>query len=322
MSEMWQVTDNVHVETPAHYADSLAPAEHVSWKDIKVQLASHDREGLSPSLLLDRAWLQVEHALATPDTEHDGAMFEGALQDLRPVMFNRELGVRSKTWLNAMLLHSYIPIFRHRARRESLPAEALPKLQQRIGKLLERYMMDDDMDNGQFGLLSELITAYGLLDQGKLPYLASTREESNPYARDNHDFYTLLPCAKNLVKKVPISVKHGRESTNSINPKQPPLVARLAVGSIALATARATMPYAQEARFTEEHPPLSIATRLAADIMVCHTLEEPLEAEDRQFLRAMGRGLYLPLKHFAENAKTPNYVYNAQTLRRHLGGRS
>lgn len=318
----WRLPYGVHdIGQQAHAEDSLAPAEHVRWQDLKARLKPFENKELRPPLMLDRAWLRVEYALSTPETDHDEELFDKADQDVKTIVEESGLDIRNKVRVNAALLGAYTDIFRLRARREYIPPEAQAELSNRIGSLLVEFMDEGrPLIAHEIGPLCELITPKGLLYTGTLPYLASSREEGNTYANDNHDYYTLHPCDVNIVKKVPISVKHledynlWRGKYDGL-PGEPLPVATVKIGKIALETAAVTMPYAIDARYEEgTQGVVRRATRLAADIMACQALGEELEPHDQQFLTTMSLGILNPVITFANSPVTPNYTQNAQAL--------
>ena len=324
MTSYWKMPAEVHGSPHvAHDEDSLAIAEHLDWGHFVDKLAVYEGRELRPSHLLERAWLRVEYALATPDTEHDAELFEGAEADVSTIVDNEALTTRSKIKMGAALLGSYMDIFKLRAEREYVGLSQQNKLQSSIGELLIRYMEDDGLHKDDYGILSELITPYGLLYAGHLPFLASPREEGNVYRDDNHNFYTIHPCGTYLAKKVPISVKHAvdyaeRDGAYNRAPGEALPVAVVKVGRVALEVVLSTPPYNGDNKYFSNANALRHATRLAADVMACHASGETLDEPDQRLLTRISLGILEPVITFANSRATPDYPLQYGVIESHL----
>lgn len=279
-----QLSPDVRPLPPAHIEDSLAVAEQLQPETLaeKIRRAKL-RECNAPGQLLARAWLRYEYALATPNFTDDGEQFAEARADLRRIMCMKHLSPRNKYKLNAGLLLAYERPFEYRATHPNsliVPRAMSNTLQREAGHLMLNYLEGPEPTSDEYGNLSELIAITYLLNGDLFPYLTSWREENNMIKADNHDVYTLHPCARNRIKKAPGSIKY-RERT------QFPGVVTLTIGELAVATAKQIPPYCNQPGLEHKDSSRSKAawaTRLAADIMVCHTTDDTLSVEDKAFL--------------------------------------
>lgn len=304
-----------------HPEDSLAPAEHISPEDLRQRL---DDLGKSqrPAICLSRAWVYNELAMATPDTSQDASYFEASRREIATIK-KADLPLRSPVRLGGILLEAYEETFVGRASFEPRTRDIELRLQRRCGELILDYVGERRLTPTQFGRLSELIVPPYLILADMFPYLASHREEANMRPEDNHDYYTLHECADNGVKKAPLSVKYWTlpESTEFVVP--------LVVGREALEVARWLPPYNSDERLAEygmsaegTKRAAAYATRLAADIMVCHTLGEDLSPEDTAFMWSLAVRMRARVQAFVDRSTGVDYAANAAVLTQQLHERA
>lgn len=305
----------------AHPLDSLAPAEHIDWRAVDERLQHALTLRARPANKLQWAWLCTEYALAIADTDRQNQLLDMA-QGLATEVAEQKLPHRGKTRVNAMLLASYADVFRLRAARETITDDHKQTLQKDIGAIMLDYIHEgDEMQEQDYGLLSELIVPYMLLEYGRLAYLASDREECNIMPDDNHDYYTLHGCHQNGLRKVPISVKHSpppahlklREPVYDYEP-----ILTLTIGSMAISAGKQLNAYADDMRDAQNNAQRWRGTRLAADIIACHTLDDALSFEDRRFMVLMGQDIKHAVDTFAARDISFDYAHNAQTIEDHL----
>lgn len=296
----------------AHIEDSLAPAEHLLPADLEARLQRVKSREMTPGRLLTRAWIYNEYALATPGFEGDDALFDLGRADLEQVLAS-DLRPRHQIRFGANLLLHYEDIFRRRARLQHVPWQARNDLQRNLGELMLDFLGEDDLERREYGQLSELVAKTYLLNSDLLPYIASRREEANMVTTDNHDIYTLHPCHQNRVKKVPASIKFRQVISND-------RVLGLPMGRMALAVVKSIPTYAADERFDSnlchEH-----ALRLAADIMVCKTIGDPLDENDSVFATRLTGKLVSRINSFAAQPTTPDYASNAEALQLEMATR-
>lgn len=297
----------------AHLEDSVAPAEHILPNQLKDRIRKLGKNVTRPfgyGLLLRRASLLGEYALATPELDGDDALFDSAREDLEHIL-NGNLPLRHQIRFGANVLLAYEEAFRLRAKGEAVTDTVKQNLRAKLVDIMLDFLDGPDLSSKEYGQLSELIAISYLLNSDLFPYFASWREEANMFPADNHDIYTLHPCARNRLKKVPISIKY-REIPNP-NAR----VVTLTVGRLALAVGSSIPPYSEHKEFRQQGREAH-ATRLAADIIICDMNDEPTSVEDKAFLWSLTAQLQAPLIKFAELPTTPDYASNAEMLKREI----
>lgn len=303
---------------PAHREDSSALAEHLVPGDLEVRLHRLDNiSNPSIGLLLDRAWTHNEYALATPSTDTDNEHFELARMDLLSITTMR-LPARSQIRLNAAMLLAYEETFRARASQEDVTDPMKVTLQAELAQLMSEFINEDEkpLEPHEWGQIAELIGLTYLLNTELFPYLASRREEGNIVTNDNHDCYTLHPCAKNRFKKAPVSIKYN------MGPEYEGLVT-LRIGNLAMETLSQIPPFNEEDfKAMPEHIARKKATRLAADIMIVTALGETPSTEEQAFMWMLSAKLKDPLVRFASLPSGNDYGSNAEALRYTIAART
>nr|AIA16788.1 Unknown Function [uncultured bacterium]AIA16791.1 Unknown Function [uncultured bacterium] len=265
----------------------------------------------TPNQRLKRACVYNEYAMATPEFEGDDELFRLGRADLKWILENKSLSPRHPIRLYASKMLAYEPPFRRRANRLLIPRPLWVDLQKDLGGQLEGFLDEDEasLTNTEYGQISELVVITYLLNGNLFPYLASWREEANILSADNHDVYTLHNAGEDRVKKTPVSIKF-REL-----PPANDLVVVLCVGRMTLSVARIIPGYRDESWVKENSKEAHIrATRVAADIMVCHTIGEELSEEDQLFMDKLTNKFERPIRAFAARSSIPDYAANARLL--------
>lgn len=305
-----------------HPEDSMALAEHL---DPQILLARLDRltDPASPALQLEKAWACYDLAMATPGSAGDNFFFDLGRKCLVAILETplSALPPRNKTRLNAGLLLDYTPAFVERAQHLFPSKTSQQNIRIKVGKRMERFLYSDGTDAelapGDYGPLAETVWLYGALNGSHFPFITSSREEGNPYRPDNHDAYTLHPCARNTIKKVCTSIKHN--SSPGL-PEYVPLpeepILHVQVGKIALWAANLVDYPSSPYRPRDVH----WATRTTADIAVCHALGEALETPDRRFLDTFTAEVDRIITDYADNYTGPDYTRNHDRLTDYLIG--
>ncbi len=306
-----------HTNT-AHHEDSLAVAEHLDPERLARALTDIGNSQ-SAGVCLDRAWLNVEYALSTPDTHDDEMCFVQANAELQTIL-KSAIPTRHHKRVNANMLLAYLDVFRARANNEPVTEKMQVKVQEQIGHTMLDFLGEEELSADDCGPLSELVADAYLMNGGHFPYLASRREEGNLLPEDNHDLYTLHPCRTNTVRKAPLSVKFRECPVN-------PLVVTLCVGRMAVAVAQNIPPYSQDKIMRETKSASSSvpnqraairATRLAADIITCAIMGDDLSPEDQAFMWGLTAHMQAPVLKFVGMAPKPNYAKNADRIEREM----
>jgi hypothetical protein len=315
------IPETVHdIPYPAHPQDSLAVAEHIPWRAFDEQLEKairvHDEAEVTANSHARRAWLCREFALATTDESSKHSLLRLADIEARHIAEDTSKSPRNKVSVNAKLHNAYSHIFGLRALHQDIEPVHADMLQHKVGSILMGFLdYERPLRPTDYGMLSELVVTYGLLNQGVIPFLTSEREEGNNLSTDNHDFYVLTACNTNVVRKIPISVKHNSmPQMEQYGAGILPPILHLRVGRLAMQVAEQIPSYQCDMYEARQQKDFRSATRLLADIMVCHANSEILSEDDTTLLVQSGELFSEKVTTFSRKSKPYDYPKHAEVI--------
>ncbi len=188
-----------------------------------------------------------------------------------------------------------------------VPREVRTDLQIEVRDITTNFMHGPELEEREYGQLSELVAIAYLLNSTLFPYITTWREEMSDDWRKNHDVYSLHQCEKNQIKKAPASVKYFKK------PLSNDAVVLLRIGRLSRHTASSVGLQLWAASSEKEQA--AKAMHFAAEVMIDKLQGRTLNRQVEGFITGLTKNLSKPLRKFASQATALDYASNAKLLR-------